>query len=397
MKKLITVLLTFAIVMSCGINAFAAESDTLDNNKSQTNISVYAKYEYNVEGVYPAPITDGEATITTDDNITVSVTNAPVGSVRLMVVPVPKTETEAWQWIKECLKATATPVHTFDIYFEDQDGNRIDAYGAEVTVNCPHCAGVPVVCSLDTDGTVHVLNTPARARAIGVTFTTNGSTYYIMAEELPKHDVKIEDKPGGDVEISDSTPKTGDDVTITPKPDEGKVVDKVIVKDGDGKEISVKDNGDGTYTYEQPDGDVTIEVTFKDEEPAPAKVYNVTVKTTTDGTVKVSANTATAGQTVTITATANSGKVVDKVTVTDASGKTVTVTANTDGTYSFKQPEGDVTVEVTFKNKPSSAETESPTTGDDSHVGLWIGTLVLSGMGMLWFVLGKRKKNEYVG
>ena len=40
---------------------------------------------------------------------------------------------------------------------------------------------------------------------------------------------------------------------------------------------------------------------------------------------------------------------VEKVTVTDASGKEVPVTANEDGTYSFTQPEGDVTVTVVFK------------------------------------------------
>ena len=227
-------------------------------------IGVYAKCEYNVEGVHPAPIEDGKADVTTDDGTSVSVTDAPEGSVRLMVVPVPETETEAWAWFENCLKDTADPVHTFDIYFEDPDGDRIDANGAVVTIDCPHCAGVPIVCSLNTDGTVHVL-TASSARSTAVTFTTNGSPYYIMAEVLPKHDVEVKEPTGGDVEIDNPTPEAGDDVTITPDPDDGKVVDKVVVKDEDGNELSVKDNGDGTYTYEQPDGDVTIEVTFKDK------------------------------------------------------------------------------------------------------------------------------------
>lgn len=65
--------------------------------------------------------------------------------------------------------------------------------------------------------------------------------------------------------MDDPNPETGDNVTITVIPDEGKVVDKVTVKDANGQEIPVTDNGDGSYTYEQPAGDVTIEVTFKDK------------------------------------------------------------------------------------------------------------------------------------
>lgn len=256
MKKLTMLFVALVLMLQCGVTAFAAETESVE-------IGVYAKTEYDIEGVHSAEPEDGKGEIVTDDGVTVSITDAPEGAVRLMVIPVPKTEKEAWDWITASLKGTADPVHTFDIYFEDQDGKRIDADGAVVTINCPHCTAVPVVCSLDSDGTVHVLTGTAQGSA--VTFTTNGNTYYVMAEELPKHDVQIEDKPGGDVEIDNPDPKTGDEVTITPDPDDGKEVADVIVKDEDGNEIPVTDNGDGTYTYEQPDGDVTVEVTFRDE------------------------------------------------------------------------------------------------------------------------------------
>ncbi len=254
MKRILSLTFVLLMLFSISITAFAVDE--------QKTADVYAKYQYTVEGVYSVPTEDGEADIVTDDNITVSVTNAPDGAVRLMVVPVPKTEKEAWEWIESCMKGKADPVHTFDIHFLDQDGNRLDADGAVVTISCPHCQSIPVVCSLDSDGTVHILSASAQDKS--VTFTTNGSTYYIMAEEL--HSVEVEDKPGGDVVIDNPNPETGEDVTITPDPDDGKVVDKVIVKDEDGNEIPVIDNGDGTYTYEQPDGDVTIEVTFKDQQ-----------------------------------------------------------------------------------------------------------------------------------
>ena len=62
--------------------------------------------------------------------------------------------------------------------------------------------------------------------------------------------------------VNPRTPEEGDKVTITPDPDSGYGVDEVIVTDRNGREIDVTANRDGTYTFEQPRGRVTIEVTF---------------------------------------------------------------------------------------------------------------------------------------
>ena len=167
-------------------------------------------------------------------------------------------------------------------------------------------------------------------------------------------------------------------MTITPIPNDGKEVDQVVVKDEDGNEIPVTDNGDGAYSYVQPDG-------------------NVTIKDTSGGDVEISDMTPTAGQTVTITPKPDNGKVVNKVTVTDENGKTVKVTDNGDGTYSYTQPDGDVTIKVTFKNKPSSDKPGSPATGDNSNIVLWTGILILSALILLWLIGWKRKKNENRG
>ena len=51
-------------------------------------------------------------------------------------------------------------------------------------------------------------------------------------------------------------------VTITVEPDRGYEVDEVIVTDRNGKEIHVTAERNGTYTFEQPRGRVTIQVTF---------------------------------------------------------------------------------------------------------------------------------------
>lgn len=73
----------------------------------------------------------------------------------------------------------------------------------------------------------------------------------------------IEDSENGTVTTSPSRPEEGDTVTITPKPDEGFEVGEVLVEDEDGNAIKVTQNPNGTYTFTQPDGKVTITVTFR--------------------------------------------------------------------------------------------------------------------------------------
>ena len=77
--------------------------------------------------------------------------------------------------------------------------------------------------------------------------------------------------------------------------------------------------------------------------------YPPIVKNADHGSVEVSPSRPTSGSSVTITPKADEGYAVDQVTVVDRSGKPVEVTLNTDGTWSFRQPVGQVTITVTFK------------------------------------------------
>ncbi len=69
---------------------------------------------------------------------------------------------------------------------------------------------------------------------------------------------------GGTPAVTPSNPKPGDTVTVKPKLDEGYEVDEIIVTDKNGKPVEVTRNPDGTYTFKQPSGKVTIEVTYKE-------------------------------------------------------------------------------------------------------------------------------------
>ena len=78
----------------------------------------------------------------------------------------------------------------------------------------------------------------------------------------PSYSNTIDASDGGSVKVSPRTPSEGETVTITPDPDAGYEVDEVIVTDRNGDEVEVTANRNGTYTFKQPRGRVTIEVTF---------------------------------------------------------------------------------------------------------------------------------------
>ena len=80
------------------------------------------------------------------------------------------------------------------------------------------------------------------------------STHPVQAE--------VSKDPDGSVSLSKTSAAKGDKVTITVKPDRHYEVDEVIVRDSKGKQLAVKDNGDGTFTFEMPADKVTVEPTF---------------------------------------------------------------------------------------------------------------------------------------
>ena len=56
----------------------------------------------------------------------------------------------------------------------------------------------------------------------------------------------------------------GDQVTITVSPDEAYLLDDLTVTSG-GKDVALTDNGDGTYSFTMPSGDVAVTATFAED------------------------------------------------------------------------------------------------------------------------------------
>lgn len=108
--------------------------------------------------------------------------------------------------------------------------------------------------------------TVSEDKTVLVLHVKNFSIYavgYRNAPSTPTYPPVKNESENGSYTVSPSSPSNGEKVTITPKPDEGYVVGSVTVTDKNGRDVAVTPNTDGTYTFTQPSGSVTITVTFR--------------------------------------------------------------------------------------------------------------------------------------
>ena len=69
----------------------------------------------------------------------------------------------------------------------------------------------------------------------------------------------------GTVTVSPRYAERGDTVTITVKPDSGYVLETLTVTDKNGNELTLKDKGNGKYTFTMPAGKVEVKASFAKE------------------------------------------------------------------------------------------------------------------------------------
>ena len=133
----------------------------------------------------------------------------------------------------------------------------------------------------------------------------------------------------------------------------------VIYMDPEGVCLRVRDLSEVERVEDEPSEPENPDVPEDPDVPVnPNPSYAITVEQPDHGTVTVTPNRATQGTTVTITATPDQGYQVNAVTVTDRFGDAVRVTENSDGTYTFPMPNGQVTVTATFVQVEEPAPTE---------------------------------------
>ena len=104
---------------------------------------------------------------------------------------------------------------------------------------------------------------------VSATVTLNASWSYISSGSSsydPTYSVSTPSKTeNGSVTVSPKSASKGDTVTITVKPNSGYVLETLTVTDKNGNELTLKDKGDGKYTFTMPAGKVEVKATFMED------------------------------------------------------------------------------------------------------------------------------------
>ena len=96
-------------------------------------------------------------------------------------------------------------------------------------------------------------------------YTGGSSSSGVSSSSSSKNDVTADkETENGSIKLDKDSASKGSTVTITVTPDEGYETEKVTVIDKNGKEIEVKDNGNGTYTFTMPATGVDVKADFKE-------------------------------------------------------------------------------------------------------------------------------------
>ena len=104
---------------------------------------------------------------------------------------------------------------------------------------------------------------------VSATATLNASWSYISSGSSsydPTYSVSTPSKTeNGSVTVSPKNASKGDRVTVTVKPDSGYVLETLTVTDKNGNELTLKDKGNGKYTFTMPAGKVEVKATFMED------------------------------------------------------------------------------------------------------------------------------------
>ena len=99
----------------------------------------------------------------------------------------------------------------------------------------------------------------------------------------------------------------------------------------------------------EPAGETAEDDTPSQDYNAPSSSKTISVGSSVNGSVTVSPKNASKGDAVTVTVRPDTGYQLDTITVTDQTGKEITLTDNGDGTFSFTMPASGVTVKAAFQ------------------------------------------------
>ena len=143
-----------------------------------------------------------------------------------------------------------------------------------------------------------------------------------------------------------------------------------------GESKTIKPSEDATFTYTKPSSGSS------GGSSSGKTTYKVTTSAVNNGGVNASPSNAEKGATIILTLSPDKGYKLDKLTVTDGSGKSVSTVKKSDTVYTFTMPASAVTVGVSYAK---ADETPSKTTFNDVSANDWFASAVdyVTGKGMM--------------
>lgn len=232
----------------------------------------------------------------------------------------------------------------------------------------------------------------ANATTGEITFTTNGFSPFTFALSNPNVVAEVNGNAytsfqdavnavanGGTIEIVGGNKNytatiSGSSKTFTVK---NTLDSDITVKVNNDSKTVGKNNGTQSFTYTKPSSGGSSGGSSSGK-----TTYKVTTSAVNNGGVNASPSSAEKGATITITLSPDKGYKLDKLTVTDGSGKTVSTVKKSDTVYTFTMPASAVKVGVSYVK---ATETPSKTKFNDVSANDWFASAVdyVTGKGMM--------------
>lgn len=169
-------------------------------------------------------------------------------------------------WDKRNISADYTKVDEAIAAAEKIDGSRYTNYGdVEAAINA-----VDRNKSVLEQADVDKMAKDIRDAIAALVEKSNNSSSSGGGSSTPRYAVTVPDKTeNGSLSVTPKNAKRGSSVTITATPDKGYEVDDIVAKDAKGNKLTLKDNGDGTYTFTMPASKVTVTAAFAEKKAEP--------------------------------------------------------------------------------------------------------------------------------
>lgn len=275
--------------------------------------------------VYTFTMPDGDVTISVEKNAkTYEVKQAETTNGKLEISP-----------------ATAAEGATVTVKVTPDTGYALKENGLKVTYT-------------DADNKEQTVEVKAGTEANTYTFAMPAYSVNVSAEFVKEYKVTVADtaNKNGETKVSATAAVEGTEVTVTVKAADNYQLkaDSLTYsyKSGEDTKTEKLTLTDGKATFKMPAADVTVDAKF---EAIPAKTYGIT-SDVTNGTAKLSVETAAVGDTVEVTFTANGENYKLEESSVRYEKKDDTSTAKaltlTDDKYSFTMPDYDVVVKAVF-------------------------------------------------